>query len=212
MTDCSNAEMRDLLPDLASGRLSPADRARVQQHVDECADCAAELSIIRTARALSPATVPIDVARIVAKLPKAAVVSAPRSRSFGLWRMAATLGVIIAGGWSVVMIRSGGLSTMNAGRADSAQMVSGDTVKDSGLVIASSTTGATTSATTTASTAPASSSASKGTAVSFGDLGDYTDDELEKLLDRLDKWDGSTSTETVTTNPILPVNRGGTLQ
>ncbi|MCC6432265.1 MAG: hypothetical protein IT354_15255, partial [Gemmatimonadaceae bacterium] len=46
-------------------------------------------------------------------------------------------------------------------------------------------------------------------AVSFGNLGDYTDEELQRVLDRLEQWDGSTSTEAVTTTPILPVNRSG---
>ena len=49
-------------------------------------------------------------------------------------------------------------------------------------------------------------------AVSFGDVGDYSDEELQRVLDRLDKWDGATSTEAVTTTPILSAPRGGALE
>ena len=33
MTDCGNAEIRDLLPDLAAEELSPVERSRVQAFV-----------------------------------------------------------------------------------------------------------------------------------------------------------------------------------
>ena len=71
MRDCVNAELRDLLPDYARGRLSGAGRAAVERHVASCADCAAELEILRAAgRALGVAPA-VDVARIVAALPPA---------------------------------------------------------------------------------------------------------------------------------------------
>lgn len=185
MTDCDNAEMRDLLPDLVNDRLSSPDRARIAAHIAECAECGAELTLIQSARAIRPVGPTLDVAAIVAQLPKHRV-TAPRRT--GVWRMAATLGVIIAGGWSVLMVQSGGIGFMNGTRTDTTQLSDIPVVIDSNV------------AQTIAPT----------TAVSFGDLGDYTDEELQGVLDRLEKWDGSTSTETLTTAPILPVNRGGT--
>ncbi len=207
MTDCGNAEIRDLLPDLAAGALSPVERSRVQAHVDHCAECAGELALLRTARALRPAAIAIDVAGIVARLPRpeprVTVVDDPsivsldahrelqratqarRAASRSVWRMAAAIGVIIAGGWSVVMVQSGGIGMMTAGRSDSVQLV--DAAESARVAVAS-----------------------QRVSVSFGDLGDYTDEELEGVLDRLDQWDGATSTEAVTTSPILPVPPGGT--
>ena len=207
MTDCGNAEIRDLLPDLVAGALSPVERSRVQAHVDGCAECAGEVALLRTARALRPNVAAIDVAAIVARLPRPAarpsvvddpsIVSLDAHRemqraasqsprmswtgSRSVWRTAAAIGVIIAGGWSVVMVQSGGIGVMTAGRADSAQLA------ETTAVIASATT------------SPMSS-----VAVSFGDLGDYTDEELKRVLDRVENWDGATSTEAVTTAPILP--------
>lgn len=216
MTDCGNAEIRDLLPDLAAGALSPVEQSRVQAHVDGCAECAAELELLRVARAVRPKGVAIDVAAIVAHLPRPvsrpiaiddpSIVSLDQHRelqraqrtmartgSRSVWRMAAAIGVIIAGGWSVVMVQDGGIGVMTAGRPDSAQFIEG----------APAVGGTTTAVIASASTSPMSN-----VSVSFGDLGDYTDEELKGVLDRVEKWDGVTSTEAVTAAPILPASAG----
>ena len=218
MTDCDNAAIRDLLPDMAAGTLPAAEASRVAAHVNGCADCAAELSLIRTARALRPHARPIDVPSIVAQLPRPAVRMAtapsldraarrPAWQTRGVWRMAATLGVIIAGGWSVMLLRSGSLATVGVDRVDSARL------SDTGAIVAlspSTSRGGTSSPTDGgADGARGAASARTATAVSFGDLGDYSDEELQRVLDRLDKWDGATSTETMSTTPIVPVDRGG---
>jgi hypothetical protein len=48
MRDCTNAEMRDRLPDLLHERMSAADRARVLAHAGACPECAAELDLLRS--------------------------------------------------------------------------------------------------------------------------------------------------------------------
>ena len=50
MFDCANVEMRELLPELASGTLDAATRARVEQHVASCVECASELETLRLVR------------------------------------------------------------------------------------------------------------------------------------------------------------------
>jgi anti-sigma factor RsiW len=229
MSDCENAEMRDLLPDVVAGRLSDVEAARVRRHVDGCADCAAELSLLRAVRAARPRSVPIDIAKIVANLPRPTgavaadtdpsvvslearrAVARPPVRQSGfrtrsVWRMAATIGVIIAGGWSVVLLKSGGMAPMMAGSSDSSQLV---VAAESLGTAATSVAAAVDSPAPTPAVAPSSTA---GAVVSFGDVGDYTDEELQRVLDRLDRWDGATSTETVTTAPILPIPAGGSLQ
>lgn len=68
MNDCQNVEIREALPELAYGALSDSERARVQNHVDHCDDCSAELAIIRAVRG-SAAMPSVDVGRIVAAIP-----------------------------------------------------------------------------------------------------------------------------------------------
>ncbi|HEX6807774.1 MAG TPA: zf-HC2 domain-containing protein, partial [Gemmatimonadaceae bacterium] len=56
MTDCSRGDMRDLLPDLLHERLDAATRAEVTRHVASCAECRAEVELLRSMRsALAPA-------------------------------------------------------------------------------------------------------------------------------------------------------------
>lgn len=215
MTDCSNAAMRDLLPDLAAGLLPASEAARVRAHVEACVDCTEELRVLRAVQALPVRLVSVDVAAIVARLPKPpSALEDPSVRSLdahrqarpvasrrvsrSVWRMAATIGVVIAGGWSVVMVQRGGIGMPGAPLTDSAAI--GTSAPAADTQVASSVLAASDAA-----------SADAGAAVSFGDVGNYTDEELQRVLDRLEKWDGATSTESVTTAPILPVSGGGTL-
>ena len=219
MTECGNTEIRDLLPDFAGETLSSVEMSRAQAHVDSCAECGRELALLRTARAVRPAPRTIDVSGIVAQLPRprpqvaldtdSSVISLNAHRALAaehhptssrgsrpwlsrsVWRMAASIGVMIAGGWSILMVRSGGLTQFASERADSAQLAS---AVAAGAVPVESTT----------STRVGSRVASENdVAVSFGDLGNYTDDELKRVLERLDTWDGATSTEAVVTTPIM---------
>lgn len=66
MTDCDDGAMRDLLPDLASGRLAGDGRARVLEHVAGCAACTAELSLIRDLQATFGRGGAVESARVAA--------------------------------------------------------------------------------------------------------------------------------------------------
>jgi putative zinc finger protein len=64
MADCSNVEIRELLPERAGGALSVADVARVDAHLGGCTLCSAELALIQSARRALRVTPTIDVGRI----------------------------------------------------------------------------------------------------------------------------------------------------
>src|SRR5688500_17414591 len=66
MNDCVNGDIRDLLPELVSGTLPAEEALRVQDHVRKCADCAAEVALLRTARAAMRLAPTMDTARIAA--------------------------------------------------------------------------------------------------------------------------------------------------
>ncbi|MEX1186974.1 MAG: zf-HC2 domain-containing protein [Gemmatimonadaceae bacterium] len=66
MNDCVNGEIRDVLPELVSGTLPAGEVARVQEHVRACAECAAEVELLRTARAAMRLAPAMDTARIAA--------------------------------------------------------------------------------------------------------------------------------------------------
>ena len=110
MFDCANVEMRELLPELVAGALDAATRARVEQHVASCAECASELETLRLVRSAYASAPAVDARRIVAALPKPApsarVVPTPRPvRRWMDWRVAAALTMISVGGLSLAVAR-----------------------------------------------------------------------------------------------------------
>jgi len=68
MRDCENVTMREQLPELLHGQLSAEARVAVEEHVAGCADCSAELEVLRRVRAAVPAP-RVNVDRIVASIP-----------------------------------------------------------------------------------------------------------------------------------------------
>lgn len=117
MNDCPNVEMRELLPDYAHGAESAG--GRVAAHVATCADCAAELDLIRLVIRAAP-RVPVDVQRVTAAIP------AYRHRSIltRQWRIAAAAMLIATGGVSLAVLRGGGPPT-GAVSAPAATLASG---------------------------------------------------------------------------------------
>ena len=102
MNDCPNADVRDLLPDLLHGRLDAPTRALVESHLEGCADCRAELALLRDLRASLGRTPALNIAAIAAAVP---AYRAPARRSWVGWRTAAAITVLAAGGSSLVVMR-----------------------------------------------------------------------------------------------------------
>src|SRR5437870_551008 len=102
MIDCSNGDMRDLLPELVHDRLAPSERARIEAHVASCEACRAEVALLRALRATMGRTPAIDVASIAAAIP---AYRAPVRRSWTGLRAAAVIAAIAVGGTSVALIR-----------------------------------------------------------------------------------------------------------
>lgn len=113
MNDCSNAEIRDQLPDLLHERLDASVRAVIAAHVAECVDCRDELELLRSVHKTLIARTPrVDIAYVIGALPKAYAPAAarpeirtvPRHR-WSDWRVAAAVTVLVAGGSSLALLR-----------------------------------------------------------------------------------------------------------
>lgn len=105
MNDCSNVRIREALPDLLHGRLDEITRRRVVSHLETCADCRAELDVLRDVRAVLLAGAPrIDDQRILRAI-------APYRTSVRVvpwWQAAAAAVVLLVGGATVgVLSRTG---------------------------------------------------------------------------------------------------------
>ena len=108
MSECLNVHVRELLPGVLHDALSASERADVDVHLATCADCAAELELLRSALAATRArAVPrLNTQAIVAALPRPRRASATSMRpSRSLWRMAAAVTIIALGGTSFVVAR-----------------------------------------------------------------------------------------------------------
>lgn len=112
----ASLEPRDLLPDLVAdaadggSRLSSADRTRLLAHVATCAECQAELQLVRTARRAGWAvTPPTDIAAIVSALPRRPGMvgsRVPPGAYRYAWRIAAVISTVAVGALSVAVLQN----------------------------------------------------------------------------------------------------------
>ena len=227
MTECRTPEMQELLPDYVSGSLDATAAALVEQHLSICDPCRDDIALLRLARAVRPRAVPVHIGHIVAGLPRptptlrlvgssndtspsaATTASRPRRRwSASVWQVAAAFGVMIVGGSSLIVSRNSPISLTGA-RSNAAQMA--EAAEKSALARTTALSGTMSSATVAALDSPANigrAGLEARVSVSYGDLGDYSEAELQRMLDRLEKWDGTSSTEPLPTLPVVS-NSGG---
>jgi hypothetical protein len=188
MTECSNGEIRDLLPDLLHERLDAVDRARVEGHVATCEACSEELALLRDLRSTIRRVPAIDTRMIAAAIP---AYHAPVRRSWGSWRAAAAIAAIAIGGTSIALVNRQHVAPpppiASAPRAESTTVA----IIDKGATPApSGQTSSKAVPTPTPPSRPAPAVADGAElAVSSGALGDLSDRELATLLDEIESLD-----------------------
>ena len=102
MGDCTNGELRDLLPELANDRLDAESRQRLEAHVAACDECAEELALLRALRPSLLREPAVDTQRIAAAVlarTRDASSRAPaRARLATRWRIAIAAAALLAAG------------------------------------------------------------------------------------------------------------------
>ena len=106
MNPCDGAT-KDLLPDLAAGRLEPGDHARVEAHALTCADCAAELDTLRLLVESRPELSTPLADRIAGEVERGLARPAPGRRRVSRWALAAAAGIVLALGTPTLLERMG---------------------------------------------------------------------------------------------------------
>ena len=192
MNDCLNVEVREALPDLLNGRLSALDTATMKAHVESCADCRAELALLREARSTAPLAPTIDVARIAAALPAygGAEVTVPAARErtaiSRVWKFAAAIVLIAGGGWLALEQRSAATSEVpQVATAPQAEPKSSPIAEPSPSTVAAGSP-----ETTSSRKAPEPTREVQVASLSLvGGTADISDADLEQLVAQLDAID-----------------------
>jgi hypothetical protein len=194
MRDCPNATMRERLPDLMHDRLSAGERAEVHAHLNECADCRAELALLERVRS-SMRPPEIDTRRILSALPAyRAMPSWRRYLSSPMLQAAAAI-ALLAGGALLFVDRRASVD-----ESRSIAPIAVAPVTDTPTVVDSSRP-----ATQRRSPRPEP----QATELAVGELfEDLTDAELQALLDAFGSLEAVTPVETEV--PAPAVNRAGT--
>jgi hypothetical protein len=95
--------VRDALPDFINHRLSDLDAVTISEHIESCADCRAEVAILRDIMKSRPLAPVMNVDHLSAAIPAYAPL---RSRSTGFpmrrtWALAAAAAFVAIGGWAI---------------------------------------------------------------------------------------------------------------
>lgn len=202
MSDCTNLEMRDLLPDLARGALSGSSLVAIEAHVATCSACRDELALLRKTLGVLSAAPSVDTERIVAAVARstagrrdaAAAVAQTRRRRAStfatpgrrVWLAAASVVAIV----SVAVLTSNGDRT--PGTSDLPPVVVHITEPTSPAPVGSGQTPSTTG-----------QPASRAELVMGGGVSDLADADLESLLDVLDDVDTELDVEPAVVLPVL---------
>ena len=190
MTDCPNAEMRDMLPLLAAGRLADEERRTIEAHLRTCADCRAELALVERVRATTARVPAVDVARVsdaIRGASRAARRVPSPAPSWRRWRV----GVAAAAAVVLGLLAYDGRATNDAdGPAPTAAASAGAGTASGG----------------------AGAGASTEEGLSFGGgLADLSTDELAQLVASLDDIDLLPSADPRPVAPEIPLELEGTL-
>ena len=176
MNDCMNAEMRDALPDLLNGRLSEADAAVLQDHIDGCADCRSEMALLRDVKSTAALAPAMNVNAIAAVVPSYAPLAAPaergRSAFAWTWKVAAGAAIVTAG---IVGLSRGSQSS----QATRAVVPSAAQVAAAAPAVVSPAPARPPAATVET---PAPAREQQVASLTVGGLQDLSDDDIEQLL------------------------------
>lgn len=208
MTDCPNGEVRDLLPDLLHDRLTPAQRAEVEDHLLSCEDCQEEMALLRGMRRSMHRAPKVAVADIVSALP---AYRAPVRRLGNGWRIAAALALIVGGGTSIIVRHDARVLEGNHALVAVIPTTPAAPATPVETQVASATVHSTPAH--VERVAPETQAAPRELAVASTNVGDLSDAELDALVNDLGSLDAVTPAEVeqpASVSPLPPTSTSET--
>jgi hypothetical protein len=205
MNECPALDLQDLLPDFVAERLDPRAVDAVVTHVAACAACQRDVLVLRRVRSVGIEVPVIDPAQMAAAVMARMAAAAPAHEQAARPALRVVDGAVPSRSSPTVTSRS------LWRRAKGWQMAAALTLVVSGVL---ATTRSRPEGPVVASRgedsvrAVVASASASGGAVSYGDLTDYSEGELETMLATLEGWDGAARTEPASYEPVV-VPAGG---
>jgi anti-sigma factor RsiW len=202
MSECTNLEMRDQLPDFVRGALSAPSSVELEDHLATCAECRAELRLIRDARVVLSTTPSVDATHIVAAiarstgLRRSATTAVAESRRRRAWTVVASSRRVWLAAASIVGVVGAAVLVSGKMRAPAS--------RDLAPAVVQVEQPRTPTAVGTQPTAPVTSRPSAhAELVMGGGVSDLADADLESLLRALDDVDTQLDVEPAVVMPVL---------
>ena len=202
MNECTDSNVREMLPDLLHGTLAPDVKGRVEAHLAACEECREDLEVLRTIKAAAVFAPVIDVDRVVRQIPPyRTIVPAtehPASTRIISWLVAASLAVVVIGGGSLVLTRQNGPDVLPEVSSASGPSVSKPA--ESTLVAPTKSQPA-----ATAGAVAAASSARPHALALAANVDDLSDGNLVQLMNDMSRFDALPASEP---DPVISVDSG----
>ncbi len=226
MSECTNVDMQDLLPEFIAEQLPARDRAALELHLASCDACRADHEVLLSVRHARPVPPLIDIASIVAALPRpgvaaatddAAADSVPRRPFLVVTGERATTAAssrnparqsrhrvfgaqLMRYAAAITLVAVGGLSVVMARRTPTsltgAAIESPVMMSDTPMEVASAPLPY------SPDRIPVRAVVSVAPSVlPIQELSDYSDEELALLLEQLEAWDGAPPVDSVSVVP-----------
>ena len=204
MSECTNLEMRDLLPDLARGALTGPSLVAVEQHLASCASCRAELALVRSAQGVLGAIPSVDASRIAAAVVRSGAVrrnataAVAQSRRRRAWSAAASSRRVWLAAASVVAIAGAAVLATSIARNPGSPDLPPVVIEFEGPNAPAPNTPEPGEPVRSVTRPPAREELVMG-----GGVSDLADADLESLLRALDGLDAQLDVEPATLLPVL---------
>src|SRR3954470_15137889 len=200
MNDCTDRDIKELLPDLLHRTLLNEDRERVELHVATCESCREDLGVLRVVKSAAVFVPAIDVGRIVRQIPPyqriAPVVEAPARSRVTRWLTAATMAGLVIGGGSPVLNRQPREPPRAVVTDNTSTVLPGATV-----VVPIETS-------SVPQEAVATKSSPAHTFALASDVASLSDGDLQQLMNEMDDFDALPAAEP---DPVIAVDSGDSL-
>jgi anti-sigma factor RsiW len=203
MTDCSNGDVRDALPDYLHDRLDTVRRREVEAHLAGCDTCREELALLRALRVTMRRAPAVDAEAIAAAIPP---YRAPARRGWAMgWRAAAAVVALVVGGTSIALLTG----RAPGGGEDVTQYVGAvaEPRRDVETRVEPSPSAVVPApAIETPRTQPVTAAANRELAMAGATISDLSDRELSALVEGIESLDAVLSTDVEGEDP-MPLGR-----